>query len=429
MTHTQDVTTRQGTRIEMLSIGDELLDGRVADTNTVYLGQALTALGLRLAARTSIPDDLDAITHAASAIAARGTTLCVVSGGLGPTSDDITAEAFARWLGVPVSRDDDQIERIKARLARRGFPVLEAHLKQADYPTGAERIANPVGSAIGFRVHKDGCDFVALPGVPKEYEAMLNADVIAPLRAIHTPALRRSFYCYGVIEAEAQTRLQELLQRWPMVRVGYRVKFPEVHVTLTAAADQQRHLDAAADHTRTQLGKHVYSEETNASLAHVVLNQLRQRGATLAIAESCTGGLIGDMLTDISGSSDVLLLDVVAYANSAKADMLGVPNTTLQAHGAVSEQTVLAMAQGVRTRAGATYGIAVTGIAGPSGGTPDKPVGTVWIAACDGHGWSRVRQLHSPFDRRGNKLVSAYAVLDNLRRGLLDLEHGTVAET
>lgn len=403
-------------RIEVLAIGDELLDGRVADTNTVRLAQALSDVGLHLHQRGTVTDDMDDIIREAKAVAARGTQLCVVSGGLGPTTDDLTAEAFARLAGVPLVRDAEQEAHIRRLLQRRNRDITPNQLKQADRPQGAEVIANPVGSAPGFALVYGGCRFVSVPGVPREFDTLVANAVVAPLRGQHPPVLRRGLYCFGIAEGDADRRLSEVAGRWPKVRLQYRVKMPEVHVTMHAPPEAVADLDAAYAFAQEQLGHHVFAKQEQ-PFAAVVLEQLKAAGATLALAESCTGGLVADMLTDIPGSSEALLLGVVAYSNTAKVQQLGVQQATLDAHGAVSEATVREMASGVRNLAQATYGLAVSGIAGPGGGTADKPVGTVWLAVAGPQG-VRTHLQNLVFDRRNNKLVSAYSVLDALRRML-----------
>jgi nicotinamide-nucleotide amidase len=404
-------------RVEMLAIGDEILDGRVVDTNSVRAAQALSAVGLHIVQRTAITDDLDVIVREAQAIIDRGTELCVVSGGLGPTSDDLTSEAMAKLAGVDLVRDDAQVRRITERLHKRGRAITDNQLKQADRPRGAELIPNPVGTAPGFAVTVGGCRFVSVPGVPHEFDALVQAAVVEPLAAIGRPVARRGLYLFGIIEAEADKRVADVHSRWPGVRLQFRVKFPEIHVTMHAPEEAEDDLEAAFQFAREQLGEHVFSTE-DPGFAETVLQLLRHRDATLAVAESCTGGLMCDLLTDVPGSSDVIDLSVVSYANAAKTKMLGVQESTLAAHGAVSEACVIEMAKGARTLAGSTYGLAVSGIAGPGGGTPTKPVGTVWLGLAWGGG-ATAHSLQLPFDRRGNKVVSAYSGLDLLRRHLL----------
>jgi nicotinamide-nucleotide amidase len=404
-------------RIEMLVIGDELLDGRVTNTNSARFGRELAALGLKLAQVTTVTDDIGAIVREARAVVARGTELCVVSGGLGPTADDLTAAAFAELAQVPLTRDQAQVERIAAWLKGRGRRVGDNQLKQADRPQGAEVVPNDWGTAPGFALAVGGCRFVSAPGVPREFDMMVETSVLALLRRSGGGGGRRLFLCYGLLEAEVDQRLQVLAQRFPAVRVAFQVKFPAIHVLLSADAAATAELAAAAAFAAQALGDHVFATRDQ-SLAATLLERLREGKATLAAAESCTGGLVSDLVTDVPGSSDVFLMGVVVYANAAKQSLLGVRAETLAAHGAVSEPVVLEMAQGVRERSNATYAVAASGIAGPSGGTPEKPVGTIWVAAV-GPDWQATRKLASPFDRRGNKLLAAYTVLDLVRRHLM----------
>lgn len=404
-------------RVEVLAIGDEILDGRVVDTNSVRLAQRLGEVGLHIMQRTAITDDVDVIVREAKAIAERGTELCPVSGGLGPTSDDLTAQAFAQLCGVDLLRDEAQAERIAERLRKRNRAITENQLKQADRPRGAELIENPVGTAPGFAVTYKGCRFVSMPGVPHEFDTMVENAIMTPLRVVGLPVARRGLYLFGIIEAEADKRVAELHTRWPTVRLQFRVKFPEIHVTMHAPHTEQVALDAAFAYAKAQVAEHVFAEEDK-GFAAMLLQLLRDRQATVATAESCTGGLMSDMLTDVAGSSDVMLLGIVAYSNDAKVQLLGVKPETLAAHGAVSEAAVREMAEGVRRAAGSTYGIAVSGIAGPGGATPTKPVGTIWLAIA-GPSMVRTHLLQLPFDRRGNKVVGAYSGLDMLRRYLL----------
>lgn len=406
----------RGFRVEVLAIGDELLDGRVADTNTLRLAAALADLGLSIAQRTTVTDDIADIVREARASEARGTTLCVVSGGLGPTRDDVTSEAFALLAGVPLVRDEEQVKLIEERLARRGRPMTENQRKQADRPKGAVVIANPNGTAPGFSLRHGGCIFVSTPGVPNEFDAMVATDVIEPLKKRAAPLEKRSLHCFGLTEGEVDARLAPLAQRSPTVRVGFRAHMPEIHVSLSAPASEVRALEDALAFTREQLGAAVFTESKE-PFAKVVVDALKRRGATLAVAESCTGGLIGDLLTDIAGSSEVFLGGVTAYGNGLKERPLGVPKPLMIEHGVVSEPVVLAMADGAIALTGATHALAVSGVAGPGGGTDAKPVGTTCIALV-GPNLREARTVRWPFDRRRNKVVSAHAALDMLRRSL-----------
>jgi nicotinamide-nucleotide amidase len=405
-------------RFEVLSIGDELLDGRVTDTNTVRLAHALSAVGAHLSHRATVTDDLDDIVREAGACAGRGTTTCVVSGGLGPTSDDLTAAAFAQLCGVPLQRDATQADKITAMLQGRGRSVSANQLKQADRPRGAQLLNNDQGTAPGFAIEYGGCRFVALPGIPKEFDPMVQDNVVAHLAGAQ-PVLRRALYCFGLIEAEVDRRLAELSTRFAGVRLQFRVKFPEIHVTLHAPPAAEKNLEEAFEFARGALVEHVYATHAHGEgLARRTLAMCQERQATLAVAESCTGGLLSDLITDVPGCSATYLLGVTAYSNAAKVALLGVSEASLQAHGAVSEPVVQQMAQGVRRSANSTFGLATTGISGPTGGTPDKPVGTVWIAL-SGPKETQAVCLHLPYGRRAHKEVSASSCLNLLRRHLL----------
>jgi nicotinamide-nucleotide amidase len=409
-------------RMEILAIGDEILDGRVVDTNSLRLAQAIAPVGLQVSQRTAVTDDIEAIAREAKAIAARGTKVCVVSGGLGPTSDDVTAQAFAHAAHVPLVRDADAAHTIEAYLARRNRPVTTNHLRQADRPQGARAIANARGTAPGFIFTLDGCDFYALPGVPHEFDAMVQQALVAPRLATAVPQQVRALYVFGLIEADVDHRLADLRAQWPDVRLQYRVYFPEVHVTLRTGMEHVDKLEEAFAFAKAKLEPFTFATEAQ-PFAASVLKLLLDRKERVATAESCTGGLITDMLTDLPGSSEAVHVGITAYSNLAKHKLLGVTQDALDKFGAVSEAVVLQMAQGARQILGSTYGLAVSGIAGPGGGTADKPVGTVWFALA-WEGGEQATHLLLPWERRNNKVVSAYTSLELLRRHLLDKEAG-----
>lgn len=403
-------------RIEVLAIGDELLDGRVADTNTLRFAQKLATIGLGIDQRCTVGDDIAAIAREAQAAICRGTQLCVVSGGLGPTSDDVTAQAFAEFAGVALERDSRQVTEIEKKLGLRDRAITENQRKQADRPKGAAPIENLVGTAPGFCMVIDGCRFVSVPGVPMEFDPMVEAAVIAPLREGSTPRGVRTLRLFGLPEAEADARLAPCALEFPDVAIGYRAHFPEIHVTLHSGDNARDQLERAFDFARQVLAEELYATDER-SYAAVILEILRRRGFRLALAESCTGGLIGDMLTDVEGSSDVLWGGGVVYDNAAKVKLLGVDRDGLHRDGAVSENVARQMVQGILQLARVECALAVSGIAGPGGGSEDKPVGTVWIAVATPAG-VRARRLGFPFDRRRNKVISAYSALELLRREL-----------
>ena len=403
-------------RIETLIIGDELLDGRVTDTNSVRFARELAEYGLRLARRTTITDDIAIIVEEAGRIAGRGTELCLVSGGLGPTVDDLTSQAFAQLCGVDLIRDEAQATKIRERLERFGRPVTENQLQQADRPAGAEVIANPVGTAPGFALRHQGCRFVSVPGVPAEFDAMVESAIIEPVRSQDRAPKKQRLRSFGLIEAQVESRIAHVIEAFPHVRVGFRAHFPEIELSFVASAEHAEDMKQAVSQARESLGAHIFSEQAGPFAEDIVLS-LRDAGLTVATAESCTGGRVSDLLTDVSGSSAVFREGVVVYSNEAKQERLGVAVETLEAHGAVSEETVREMACGIQSRARADYGIALSGIAGPGGGTPEKPVGTVWIAVACPTGVV-TRKLTLPFGRKRNKELSAHAALHLLRNQL-----------
>ncbi len=404
-------------RIEVLAIGDELLDGRVADTNTLRLADALGPIGLKISQRTTITDDQSIIVREAKAIAARGTQVCIVSGGLGPTTDDVTSEAFALLLNVPLVRDEVQAEVIRTRLERLGRELTENQLKQAERPQGAKVISNSYGTAPGFDLLYQGCRFISVPGVPREFDPMIHNALIEPMSHTQSRDSRVVLRVFGLIEAQVDKRLAGIESQWPKVRLGYRAHFPEIQVSLKASMEDNVQLRAAESFAREALGLHVFSD-SEGPFATSLVQLLRDSNKTVALAESCTGGLMSDLLTDVSGSSQIFVQGIVAYSNSCKVSLLDVKEETLENFGAVSEACVMEMARGVRRSSGSDIGVGVSGIAGPEGGTTEKPVGTVWLAI-DADGYNKTKRLTMPFDRRRNKVVSAHAGLDLIRRFLI----------
>ncbi|RYF06056.1 MAG: nicotinamide-nucleotide amidohydrolase family protein, partial [Deltaproteobacteria bacterium] len=319
---------------------------------------------------------------------------------------------------VPLVRDAAALARIEALLARRNRRINDSQMRQADRPQTARLVDNAVGTAPGFALQHAGCEFIALPGIPAEFDAMVQAEILAPRRG-EAPVLRRALYCFGVMEADLDQRLGGLHQSFPQVRLQFQVKFPEVHIGMHAPPAAAASLDAAFAQAQATLGPDAFADHrAPASLPQAVLSACVAQGATLSVAESCTGGLVCDLLTDLPGSSAAFLGGIVAYDNALKTQLLGVEEASLRSHGAVSEPVVRQMAAQVRARLHSTYGLSISGVAGPGGGSDHKPVGTTWVALA-GPQHTEVRQLKLPFARRGNKQVAAYTALDLLRRALL----------
>lgn len=404
-------------RIEVLAIGDELLDGRVADTNTLFLASGLKALGHGIERRATVKDDIDVIVAEAKAIIARGTKLCVVSGGLGPTRDDLTRDALAALAGVELERVPELEVHLRQLFESRGRELTDNQLLQADRPKGAKTWENSQGTAPGFEITVDGCRFVCVPGVPREYQGLVQAAVFEPLaKTVKGGIERRHLRSFGLVEGEVDRRLGGIPEKFPGVRLGFRAHFPEIHISLAADGGAAGALDAAFAFAKEALGSRAFTEAEE-NLPQVLVRRLTAAGKTLALAESCTGGLTADLLTDVSGSSAVLIASLVCYANAAKEKFVGVLPETLEAHGAVSERVVLEMADGAAAATGADFALAISGIAGPGGGTPEKPVGTVWMALHTPEG-TVARLSNLRYGRRRNKIASAYGALEMLRRYL-----------
>jgi len=409
-------------QIEILTIGNELLNGDLADTNTQRLATLLRGLGLPIRRAQTVPDVIPMIRDAL-ALAASRSEVVLVSGGLGPTEDDLTLEAAAAFAAVPLVTHAPTVRRLEERFKSRGYPLTPNNLRQAQVPDGAEVFDNPVGTAPHVQLAVGRARFFFFPGVPIELQRLAE-DHLVPWLAQHAPVKTlssRTFKTFGRTESQVATMLASL-PRDPRLHVAYRAHMPEIQVSLHVEdpdpAAAAALLEPAAAHVRAALGDIVYGTDKSDSMASVVGCLLTEQGATLALAESCTGGLVAKLLTDLSGASAFLVEGVVTYANASKIARLGVPEALMAEHGAVSEAVARAMAEGARRTSGATWALAVTGIAGPTGGTEDKPVGTVHLAVAGPSGTTHATRRF-PFDRERNRLVAAWSVLDMLRRRLL----------
>ncbi|HZM17426.1 MAG TPA: CinA family nicotinamide mononucleotide deamidase-related protein [Candidatus Krumholzibacteria bacterium] len=412
--------------VEVLVVGNEVLAGAVADTNSGAVARALAALGHEVARVTQVGDVPEAIAQAAAEAVQRARVL-VVSGGLGPTPDDCTKEALAAHFGSRLELDAETLDDIRRRFAERGLVMPESNRKQALLPQGARKIPNPVGSAPGVHWRLAGCDVFLLPGVPDELCAMLDSYVLPELRRLggRTPARRAVFRTVGLPESEIAQRLQPTMAAYAAWRWGF---YPgrqglDVQVVDASSNASASEFDVACAAVREALGDIVYTEEEGVPLEEIVRRLCVEKGHTLAVAESCTGGLLGGWLTAAPGSSAYFIGGFVTYADATKRDWLGVPEEMLAQHGAVSAEVAIALARSARARAGATLGLAITGVAGPGGGTADKPVGLVFLAlsAPDGE-WSLRLQLGRR--REANRAYSCLLALDLLRRYEIGLPLG-----
>lgn len=412
--------------VEIVSIGTELLLGQIVDTNAAWLSARLAEVGVGVYRRTTVGDNLPRIVAALREALERADGVITI-GGLGPTDDDLTREALASVLGEPLVLDEGEAARLREFFAARGRTTNERQLRQALRPASAQPIPNPNGTAPGLYAEWNGKLIFALPGPPNEFQPMATDAVLPRLagrtggRVIRSRVLR---LC-GIGESDAEAQLSDLIHSEnptlaPLAKLG------EVHFRITARADSP---DAAEQMiaqmeyaVRERLGAFIFGVDET-TLEQAVVQSLIEAGQSLAVAESCTGGLLGHRITSVSGSSEVFLGGVISYSNALKEALLGVPRSVLETHGAVSEPTARAMAEGVRQRLGSWWGVGVTGIAGPSGGTPEKPVGLVYIGVSDPTA-TVVRSQVFPGDRATVKYRATQYALWLLYQGV---KHGGCA--
>ncbi|MEZ4598317.1 MAG: CinA family nicotinamide mononucleotide deamidase-related protein [Syntrophotaleaceae bacterium] len=403
--------------IAVLTTGDELINGEMADTNTREIARILGAKGYAIRESRSVGDDEAEIEQALVDLSAKRDVV-IVTGGLGPTEDDLTARAASRAFGRRLVLNDVALRQVRDFFHRNSLEMNPRNEKQALLPTKSAVIPNLLGTAPGFTFIQGKSELFFLPGVPREMVAMLELEVLPRLQARDGGQLmqERILKVFGL----AEPQVEEMLASQPLqkgVLLGFGVDFPFVHVKLRATGEEaEQMLDQAEVAARHLLEPYVFGlgEET---LPGNVARMLTNAGLTIALAESCTGGMIAAMLTDFPGASAFLERGAVTYANSAKRDWLGVPDDILEKEGAVSEACALAMARGIREAAGTDLGLAVTGIAGPEGGTAQKPVGTVFLALC-GADVEQSRGFRFSGDREKVRRMSACMALDWIRRYL-----------
>ena len=411
----------------IIAVGSELLTPAKIDTNSLFITEQLNILGIDVKAKAVVGDERAQLEHVFRSFLARA-DLVVFCGGLGPTDDDLTREAVASVLDRPLAEDEAITAHLRARFASRNLPMPmpESNRRQAMVPLGGRVIPNPKGSAPGLWIDHDDRLVLLLPGPPRELRPMLSELREGPLKArsAGVSLLRRVVRVAGRIESHVDEAMHPLYQEWeratpPIAATILAVLGSiELHISTRAASREAAAiaLESAVAQTVAILGADVYSTDGRL-LEAVVGDLLVERGLRIGVAESCTGGLIASRLTDISGSSRYVDQAVVVYSNEAKTELLGVPPDLLREHGAVSEPAALAMAQGIKARARAGIGVGVTGIAGPTGGTPEKPVGTVVVSAVT-DAESRVRTFRFFGEREQVKFQASQAALDMVRRML-----------
>jgi competence/damage-inducible protein CinA-like protein len=413
-------------RAAIIAVGSELLTASRIDTDSLLITEQLNLLGIEVASKGIVGDDYDELAAALSTALTR-VDIVVCSGGLGPTDDDVTRDVVARVLARPLAEDDRITEHIRARFAARSLQMPEINRRQAMVPAGARIIENANGTAPGLWIEDGDRVVVLLPGPPRELKPML-ARLAAGWLGERAPGLslvRRVLRIVGRTESHTEEAVRPLYPEWAQAAVPIAVtilaSLGQIELHLSARARSRPEAEAALDVASSQvierLGIDVYSRDGR-SMEHVVGDLLVERNWRIAVAESCTGGLITSRLTDVPGSSRYVERGVVAYTNDSKVALLGVAAALIEEHGAVSEPVAIAMAEGIRMRAATNIGIGVTGIAGPGGGTPEKPVGTVAVAAAAAD-LVRSRVFRFIGDREHVKFQASQAALDMVRRVLL----------
>ena len=411
----------------ILAVGSELLGTTRLDTNSLFLTGELETMGVRVVRKTCVGDEGEDLA-AEMRLALDRAPLLVVSGGLGPTADDRTKEVLAAILGRRLVRDEEILSRLRERFRRRGFEMPKVNEKQADVIEGAVVLPNRRGSAPGFLVETGGRTVVLLPGVPAEMKAMWSAEAAPLLAHVYgsTGVHRRVLKVGGLPESVVEERIRSVYAAHPDVPVTILASAGEVQLHFAARGapeEAARALDRLETDFRKALGGDLFGRDEE-TLEGVVGELLRAHGQTLGLSESCTGGLLAGRLTDVPGSSDYFLGSAVTYANAAKIGLAGVRGETLERFGAVSEETARELAAGARHRFGATIGVAVTGIAGPGGGTPEKPVGTVHMALDASEGTRLHRCRLFPGDRTLVRRWTTTAALVMIRQYLMGTHDG-----
>ena len=405
---------------EVVTIGDEILYGQTLDTNTQWIGQQLHAVGIRIGRKLSISDDRDEIMRTLKEASQRA-NIVLITGGLGPTKDDITKYTLADYFDTKLVRHDEALEHIKALFKSRGREITPTNEKQADLPQDCTMIRNRMGTAPAMWFEQEGVVFVSMPGVPYEMQCIMEEEVI--------PRLQDHFELPAIVHQMIQTVgigeswLSDSIAEWenqlpPHIRLAYLPSYGKVKLRLTASGDKKGALDEDLKEQTQKLlpliRQYVFAVG-DISLEEAIGRMLVQQQKTVALAESCSGGYVAHMLTSIPGSSAYFQGAVVPYHNDLKENQLGVKHETLIEHGAVSEQTVIEMARQVRQKMKADYGLSTSGIAGPGGGSEDKPVGTVWIAVSS-EARTDTYKLMLTRDRLLNIKLTSVALFNLLRK-------------
>ncbi len=411
---------------EIITIGDEILIGQIVDTNSAWMGEQLSKAGIKVHQISSVSDNEEHIIQALSE-AEKRVDLVLITGGLGPTKDDITKKTLCKYFDTRLVMREDILEKIKDFFDRRGFKMLEVNKQQAALPENCTIIPNPVGTASGMWFQKNDMVFVSMPGIPHEMKRIMTDGVLPKLKSeFDLPViLHRTLLTYGIIESELSDMLEDFEKGLPEnIKLAYLPSLERLRLRLTGRGENrevlQKQLDDQEKKLKKYLGNKIFGYE-DSTLQEAVGILLKEKNQTLATAESCTGGNIAHLLTGISGSSQYFKGAVVAYSNEIKQNVLGVREQSLIEHGAVSKEVVEQMALGVQKLMNTDYAIATSGIAGPTGGTDEKPVGTTWIAIACPNGKVSAKKYVFGTQREQNIRRASSVALNNLRKALLDV--------
>ncbi|MGB1197675.1 MAG: CinA family nicotinamide mononucleotide deamidase-related protein [Thalassotalea sp.] len=412
--------------IQLLLTGNEIMSGDVTDTNSVMIAQALKAIGAEVTKKTAVADNISLLVSEILSISQHADVL-IINGGLGPTVDDLTAQALAQANNTSLMLNKEAEHHLQQWCNQKGVALSKANLKQALLPENAQIIANTIGSAVGFTVTINHCDIYCTPGVPRELSLMLVQSIIPAVQTKlpATPSyIVKRFQTYGIGESNLQTLIEQHFPIWPKdIELGFRANRPFVEVKLTSKNNNGAELlPLWSKKIQQLLGAHILDEisQNERSMPAHILSLLFNKNLQITTAESCTGGLIASQITSIANASASFEAGFVTYSNPMKTALLGVKKSTLARHGAVSQAVVEEMALGALKQSGADIAIAVSGIAGPSGGSKEKPVGSVWIA------WGSATKINSQYfcikgSRQDFQHAVTYRALDLTRRFLLDI--------
>jgi len=427
---TWDITIQRGLAMKQLNIqilltGNELMLGDIVDSNSAMIAQQLKNIGLNIQRKVTVADDLTYLVDEIKQMSIQADIL-IINGGLGPTIDDLTAQALAQASGVELSENSDALKHLSNWCEQRGQPLAYPNLKQVHLPTNTNIIANPIGSAVGFTTQLNGCDIYCTPGVPHELEQMMITQILPMIKKGATDCqqyqvIRSQVFGYG--ESSVQNLLDTSFSNWPdEIELGFRAAMPFLEIKIACqSSDNLPLLKNTQTKIESLLGDHIISivDKKNKTMAEHVLGLLNDKNLKITMAESCTGGLISSLFTNISGSSQAFEAGFVTYSNEIKRTLLDVKTQTIEQHGAVSKEVVIEMAQGALKKSQANIAIAVSGIAGPSGGSVDKPVGSVWLA------WGSKEKIETQYfcikgNRKYFQTMVANRGLDLVRRMLIN---------